>query len=66
MGKPRAEQVAARLARRRESGDVAASVGAAIRHNDLHVFTRPDMRGAVEERLRRILAAYDRAAAFKI
>jgi hypothetical protein len=45
---------------------VAARVVAAIRHNDLHVFTHPHMRGAVEERFRRILAAYDKAAAFKI
>jgi len=32
----------------------------AIRDNDLYVFTHPETRGAVEERFRRILAAYDK------
>jgi NAD(P)-dependent dehydrogenase (short-subunit alcohol dehydrogenase family) len=66
LGKARAQQVAGLLRAGLSPDDVAARVVAAIRHNDLHVFTHPDMRGAVEERFRRILAAYDKAAAFKI
>jgi len=45
--------------------EVAARVMAAIRDDDLYVFTHPEMRGAVEDRFRRILAAYDKAAAFR-
>jgi hypothetical protein len=33
-----------------------------IRDNDLYVSTHPETRGAVEERFRRILAAYDKPA----
>ncbi len=45
--------------------EVAARVVAAIHDNDLYVFTHPEMRGALEDRFRRVLAAYDKAAAFK-
>jgi NAD(P)-dependent dehydrogenase (short-subunit alcohol dehydrogenase family) len=44
--------------------EVAARVMAAIRDNDLYVFTHPEMRGAVEDRFRRILAGFDKAARF--
>jgi hypothetical protein len=33
---------------------------AAIRNDDLYAFTHPEMRGALEERFRAILAAYER------
>ena len=39
---------------------------AAIRNDELYVFTHPGMRGAVEERFQAILAAFDRAAAFSV
>jgi hypothetical protein len=42
---------------------VAGRVMAAIRNDELYVFTHPEMRGVVEERFRSILAAFDRAAA---
>jgi NAD(P)-dependent dehydrogenase (short-subunit alcohol dehydrogenase family) len=45
-----------------EPAKVAAQVMAAIRDNELYVFTHPEMREATEERFRRILAAFDRAA----
>jgi NAD(P)-dependent dehydrogenase (short-subunit alcohol dehydrogenase family) len=43
--------------------EVARRVVAAIRNDELYVFTHPEMRGAVEERFQAILAAFDRAAA---
>jgi hypothetical protein len=46
-----------------EPTEVARRVLAAIRDNELYVFTHPEMRGAVEERFQAILAAFDRAAA---
>jgi NAD(P)-dependent dehydrogenase (short-subunit alcohol dehydrogenase family) len=61
----RADMVAAMLRAGMSPDEVAARVLAAIRDNDLYVFTHPGMRGVVEERFRRILAAYDKAAAFK-
>ncbi len=61
----RAAQVAALLRTGMSPDEVAARVMAAIRDNDLYVFTHPEMRGAVEDRFRRILAAYDKAAAFR-
>jgi NAD(P)-dependent dehydrogenase (short-subunit alcohol dehydrogenase family) len=64
-GRQRATQVAEQLRTGMSPDEVAARVLAAIRDNDLHIFTHPAMRGAVEERFRRILAAYDKAAAFK-
>ena len=45
---------------------VARRVMAAIRNDELYVFTHPEMRGAVEERFQTILAAFDRAAASPI
>jgi NAD(P)-dependent dehydrogenase (short-subunit alcohol dehydrogenase family) len=41
---------------------VARRVVAAVRDNDLYVFTHPEYRGAVEERFGKILAAFDKAA----
>jgi NAD(P)-dependent dehydrogenase (short-subunit alcohol dehydrogenase family) len=61
----RADMVAAMLRAGMSPDEVAARVLAAIRDNDLYVFTHPGMRGVVEERFRRILAAYDKADAFK-
>jgi NAD(P)-dependent dehydrogenase (short-subunit alcohol dehydrogenase family) len=59
--------LAARLAELSRSGldpsDVAALVLAAIREDELYVFTHPEMRGEVEERFAAILAAMDKAAA---
>jgi NAD(P)-dependent dehydrogenase (short-subunit alcohol dehydrogenase family) len=42
---------------------VAERVLEAVRDNDLYVFTHPEMRGAVEARFARILAAFDKSAA---
>jgi NAD(P)-dependent dehydrogenase (short-subunit alcohol dehydrogenase family) len=61
----RADMVAAMLRAGMGPDEVAARVLAAIRDNELYVFTHIGMRGLVEERFRRILAAYDKAAAFK-
>ena len=46
-----------------DPAEVARRVLAAIRDDELYVFTHPEMRGVVEERFRAILAAFDRAAA---
>jgi len=46
-----------------DPAEVARRVLAAIRDDELYVFTHPVMRGVVEERFRAILAAFDRAAA---
>ena len=58
--------LAARLAELSRSGldpsDVAAQVLAAIREEELYVFTHPEMRGEVEERFAAILAAMAKAA----
>ena len=40
--------------------EVAARVLAAIRDNELYVFTHPDMRGEVDERFAAIQAAMDK------
>ena len=57
----------ARLAEQVRTGmdpaEVARQVLAAIRNDELYVFTHPETREAVEERFRAILAAFDRAAA---
>ncbi len=57
----------ARLAERLQSGldpaDVAARVLAAIREDELYVFTHPEMRGELEERFAAIMAAMDKVAA---
>ena len=42
---------------------VARRVMAAIRNDELYVFTHPERRGAVEERFQAILGAFDKAAA---
>ncbi|SEE57215.1 NADP-dependent 3-hydroxy acid dehydrogenase YdfG [Rhizobiales bacterium GAS191] len=59
--------LAAHLAELGQSGlepsDVAAQVLAAIRENELYVFTHPEMRAEVEERFATILGALDKAAA---
>jgi NAD(P)-dependent dehydrogenase (short-subunit alcohol dehydrogenase family) len=60
----RMAQVAELLRQGMKPDEVAARVMTAIRDNDLYVFTHPAMRGAVEDRFRRILAAYDKAARF--
>jgi short-subunit dehydrogenase len=46
-----------------DPADVARRVLAAIRNDELYIFTHPEMRSAVEERFQAILAAFDRAAA---
>ncbi len=57
----------AQLAERLQSGldpsDVAARVLAAIREDELYVFTHPEMRGRVEDRFGAILAAMDKVTA---
>jgi NAD(P)-dependent dehydrogenase (short-subunit alcohol dehydrogenase family) len=59
---PVAAMIAASVQTGMDPAAVAARVMAAIRDNELYVFTHPEMRGATEERFRRILAAFDRAA----
>ena len=44
--------------------EVAARVLAAIRDNDFYIFTHAETRGWVEDRFRRILAGFDKAAVF--
>lgn len=60
-------QMAARLAERTRNGmdprDVAQHVLAAIRENDLYIFTHPEMRDEVEERFAAVAAAFNKAAA---
>ena len=46
-----------------DPAEVARRVLAAIRDDELYVFTHPETREAVEERFRSILAAFDRTAA---
>jgi hypothetical protein len=57
----------AQLTERLQSGldpsDVAARVVAAIRQEELYVFTHPEMRAEVEDRFGAILAAMDKVAA---
>ncbi|HXZ00435.1 MAG TPA: SDR family NAD(P)-dependent oxidoreductase [Stellaceae bacterium] len=65
LARERAQQVAALLRSGMSPDEVAERVLRAIRDNDLHIFTHPEMRGALEDRFRRILAAYDKTAAFK-
>jgi short-subunit dehydrogenase len=56
----------ARLAEQVRTGmdpaEVARKVLAAIRNDQLYIFTHPEMRSAIEERFQAILAAFDRAA----
>jgi NAD(P)-dependent dehydrogenase (short-subunit alcohol dehydrogenase family) len=56
-------QIAARLKAGLDPADVAARVLAAIREDELYVFTHPEMRDEVEERFAAIMAAMDKAAA---
>jgi NAD(P)-dependent dehydrogenase (short-subunit alcohol dehydrogenase family) len=56
-------QIAGLLQSGLEPSEVAARVVAAIREDELYVFTHPEMRGGVEERFAAILAALDKAAA---
>jgi NAD(P)-dependent dehydrogenase (short-subunit alcohol dehydrogenase family) len=60
---PRYAQFAERVRTGMDPAEVARRVLAAIRDDELYVFTHPEMRGVVEERFRAILAAFDRAAA---
>ncbi len=46
-----------------DPSEVAARVLAAIRANELYVFTHPDMRSEVEDRFTAIAAAFDKTAA---
>jgi NAD(P)-dependent dehydrogenase (short-subunit alcohol dehydrogenase family) len=46
-----------------DPSDVAARVLAAIREEELYVFTHPEMRGELEDRFAAIMAAMDKAAA---
>ena len=46
-----------------DSADVAARALAAIREDELYVFTHPEMRAEVKERFAAIVAAMDKAAA---
>ena len=45
-----------------DPAEVARRVLAAVRDDELYIFTHPETREAVEERFRAILAAFDRAA----
>jgi NAD(P)-dependent dehydrogenase (short-subunit alcohol dehydrogenase family) len=56
-------QLAERLQAGLDPSDVAARVLAAIREEELYVFTHPEMRGEVEDRFAAIMAAMDKAAA---
>ena len=60
---PRHSRFAELLRAGMDPADVARRVLAAIRNDELYVFTYPERRGAVEERFGAILAAFDRAAA---
>jgi NAD(P)-dependent dehydrogenase (short-subunit alcohol dehydrogenase family) len=56
-------QIAGHLQSGLDPSEVAARVLAAIRNDELYVFTHPEMRGEVEERFAAIQAALDKAAA---
>jgi NAD(P)-dependent dehydrogenase (short-subunit alcohol dehydrogenase family) len=57
--------ISAGIAAGLDPADVAARVLAAIRDDELYVFTHPDMRGAVDERFAAIQAAMDKVTATK-
>jgi NAD(P)-dependent dehydrogenase (short-subunit alcohol dehydrogenase family) len=57
--------IAASIAAGLDPADVAARVLAAIRDDELYVFTHPESRNEVDERFAAIQAAMDRAAAVK-
>ena len=54
-------QIAERLQSGLDPSQIAARVLAAIRGDELYVFTHPEMRGEVEERFAAIMAAMDKA-----
>jgi NAD(P)-dependent dehydrogenase (short-subunit alcohol dehydrogenase family) len=54
-------QIAQRLEAGLDPSQIAARVLAAIRADELYVFTHPEMRGEVEERFAAIMAAMDKA-----
>jgi NAD(P)-dependent dehydrogenase (short-subunit alcohol dehydrogenase family) len=56
-------QIVARVQAGLDPSDVAARVLAAIRDDELYVFTHPGMRSEVEERFAAILAAMDKVTA---
>jgi NAD(P)-dependent dehydrogenase (short-subunit alcohol dehydrogenase family) len=56
-------QITARVQAGLDPSDVAARVLAAIRDDELYVFTHPDMRLGVDERFAAILAAMDKVTA---
>ncbi len=56
-------ELAQRLGEGLDPAEVAERVLAAIRHDELYVFTHPDMRHAVEGRFAAILAAMDKVGA---
>ena len=56
-------QITERLQSGLDPADVAARVVAAIRDDELYVFTHPEMRGELEARFAAIMAAMDKAAA---
>jgi NAD(P)-dependent dehydrogenase (short-subunit alcohol dehydrogenase family) len=56
-------QIAERLQSGLDPSDVAARVLAAIREDELYVFTHPEMRAELEDRFAAIMAAMDKAAA---
>jgi len=56
-------QIAERLQAGLDPSDVAARVLAAIREDELYLFTHPEMRAELEDRFAAIMAAMDKAAA---
>jgi NAD(P)-dependent dehydrogenase (short-subunit alcohol dehydrogenase family) len=56
-------QITGRLQAGLDPSDVASRVLAAIRENQLYVFTHPEMRAELEDRFAAIMAAVDQAAA---
>jgi NAD(P)-dependent dehydrogenase (short-subunit alcohol dehydrogenase family) len=63
MTNPRYARFAEQVRTGMDPAEVARQVLAAIRNDELYVFTHPETREAVQERFRSILAAFDRAAA---
>jgi NAD(P)-dependent dehydrogenase (short-subunit alcohol dehydrogenase family) len=56
-------QIAERLQSGLDPSDIAARVLAAIREDELYVFTHPEMRAELDDRFAAIMAAMDKAAA---
>jgi hypothetical protein len=54
-------QLAALVRSGREPDEIAEKTMRGIRDNELYIFTHPEMRGALEDRFQRILAAYPNA-----